>query len=176
MSGRGSERGWGSVWSSQPRLLSHLQPLSLFLHSDTHTHTRAYSAHSLSVSHTHANTHTPDDKLATRQQHTTACHFCIHSITILLITCKLISRCPWVTSITLTTKSTTSPDFLRLPTLHSVRKKKIFVLYAVPTLVQPQKFSSGITPLVIKFFSKWPKLVHTPNLKLLISPYSPTLT
>lgn len=84
------------MWCSQPGLLSHLQPLSLF-YTQIHTH-----------SHTHAitqtlTTHTPDDNLMTWQQHTTAHHFCNHSITVLLITCKLISRCPRVTSITLTT-------------------------------------------------------------------------
>lgn len=110
MSGRGSERGWGSVWSSQPGLLSHLQPLSV-CYTQTHTHAVHILSLSLSV------THTPDDNLMTRQQHTTACHFCIHSITVLLITCKLISRCPQVTSITLTTKSTTLLHFLAITTI-----------------------------------------------------------
>lgn len=73
----------------------------LVLHSNTHTH--RYSAHSLA--HTHTRARAPDDNLMTRQQHTTACHFCIHSITVLLITCKLISPCPQVTSITLTTNN-----------------------------------------------------------------------
>ncbi len=57
MRGRGSERGWGSVWSSQPGLLSHLQPLSLFY---TQIHTRAHIQYtfSLSLSLTFSHTHT----------------------------------------------------------------------------------------------------------------------
>ena len=61
MSGRGSERGWGSVWSSQPGLFSHLQPLSLFytqIHTHTHAHTHAHSTHFLHLSHSHTHTHT----------------------------------------------------------------------------------------------------------------------
>lgn len=44
------ERGCGSVWSSQPGLLSHLQPLSLF-YTQIHTHTD--TVHILSLTHTH---------------------------------------------------------------------------------------------------------------------------
>lgn len=101
------------MWSSQPGLLSHLQPLSLFYTQiHTHTHIHTHTVRILPLSHTH----TPDDNLMTRQQRATACHFCIHSITVLLITCKLISRCPRVTSITLTTtSSTTLLDFLTIP-------------------------------------------------------------
>ena len=142
------------MWSSQPGLFSHLQPLSLF-YTQIHTHTRTqYTlSPSLSFSHTHTHTHTlartraqaraPDDNLMTRQQHITACHFCIHSITVLLITCKLISRCPQVTSITLTTKSTTLLDFLSIPVTIWRKYGSFFFFFfffdrkAVPTYVQP---------------------------------------
>lgn len=92
MSGRGSERGWGSVWSSQPGLLSHLQPLSPF---DTRTHVLSFF-----VTHTHTMTTSWHGKNTPR-------HFCTHSITASLITCKLISRCPQVTVLMLTTENPT---------------------------------------------------------------------
>lgn len=100
MGWRGSDRGCWSVWGSQPGLLSHLQLLSM-LHTPIHTGVCTCIIHNVTHSHTHM--HTADDNQMTRQQHTTACHFCLHSVTRLLITCKLMSRCPQVTK--LTTKS-----------------------------------------------------------------------
>ena len=122
-------------------------------HTHTHSHTSARTQYTLSpsLSHTHARAQAPDDNLMTRQQHTTACHFCIHSITVSLITCKLISRCPQVTSITLTTKSTTLLDFLSIP-VTIWRKYGSFLGFfdrkAVPTYVQP------LIPASYHFFIK----------------------
>lgn len=110
-----------------------------------------------------ARIHTPDDNLVTQQQHATARHFCIHSITAPLITCKLISRCPRVTSITLSythtqrknkTKSTMLLNFLCSAALKMCVKCSTFWR---PT---SEKFSFAITPLVINRVRNWPALVR----------------
>lgn len=61
---------------------------------------------------------TPNDNPMTREQHTTARQFCSHSITVSLITCKLISCCPQVGFTISGPMFPTLFDFLNFPIIN----------------------------------------------------------
>lgn len=107
-----------------------------------------------SATQARARIHTPDDNLVTQQQHSIARYLCIHSITAPLITCKLIPRCPRVTSITLTKKNKKQIRHVaQLPSLGNLKKNtQHFTLNTQRcTFCRPasEKFYFVIAPLVI---------------------------
>lgn len=101
-----------------------------------------------SATQARARIRTPDDNLVTQRQHSIARYLCIHSITAPLITCKLIPRCPRVTSITLTKKTEKLIRHVaQLPLLGSLKKRNtlLWIRSAAPSAVRPQKSSLSLS-------------------------------
>lgn len=149
------ERGCGSVWSSQPGLLSHLQPLSLF-YTQIHAHTD--TVHILSLTHTHTCPRTgwqPHDTATTH-----------HSMPLLYPLNHSLANHMQI-NIPLSSghihhvnneQSTTPPDFLAIPMV--ISKSMTVLLFYALLLSSLEVFPFGIVALLIQFFSKLPKLLH----------------
>lgn len=162
MRGRGSERGWGSVWSSQPGLLSHLQPLSLFY---TQIHTRAHTQYTFSLSHTHTHVRARTGW----QPHDTATTH--HSMPLLYPLNHSFANHMQI-NIPLSSGhihhvNNKIHHFARLPHRSCDKLEKVWqflcCIHGMQCLLLSnlERFSPGIIPLLIKCFSKWPKLMHS---------------
>lgn len=160
MSGRGSERGWGSVWSSQPGLLSHLQPLSLF-YTRTHTHTRSTRSLALRLSHTHTSAGWQPHDTAKTHHSVPLLYPLNHSLAnYMQINIPLssghsrhinnkIQHIAWLPLLGVLTSPVTKSWGRGEARGLTLRK-------AASTAVQPSKFSLGITAHGIKVFSSGP--------------------